>query len=360
MAVKADMLSPQQARAYDTFFRQQLRESKIPGAAYAIVSKDRILYMATVGYTDVTHKYPIDTQTTFRIASVSKTFAAEMVGLLVEDGHLHWDDSVTQYLPKFKIKGDSSKIQIQHLLGHSTGLIPHAYDNLLEDGKSMQDIWTRMSDLPYTCHPGQCYGYQNSIFSLVDPIILNATDKPYAQLLEQRIFKPLDMQNASLGYQAFVGSSNHAKPHTKVRSGWRTVKVKPSYYHAAPAAGVNASISDMSKWVQAQLGSHPDVLSSRLLNNLQQPRLRTRRQIRRKEWRTLLTNAFYGLGWRIYQIGKERLIYHGGWVSGFRADVAFSPAHDVGIVILLNAESSDISTLTTGFWKMFFTGQETL
>ena len=66
----------------------------------------------------------------------------------------------------------------------------------------------------------------------------------------------------------------------------------------------------------------------------------------------MLSNAYYGLGWRIYQLGKEQLIYHGGWVSGFRADVAFSLAHDIGIVVLLNAESSRISELTTRFWKM--------
>ncbi|MGB5290547.1 MAG: serine hydrolase [Lysobacterales bacterium] len=65
-----------------------------------------------------------------------------------------------------------------------------------------------------------------------------------------------------------------------------------------------------------------------------------------------LYSAHYGLGWRIYQLGDEQLVYHGGWVSGFRADVAFSLTHNIGIAVLLNAESSGISELTTRFWQM--------
>ena len=128
--------------------------------------------------------------------------------------------------------------------------------------------------------------------------------------------------------------------------------VQKNYYRAAPAAGVNASILDMGKWVQAQLGSHPEVLPAHMIENLQKPRVKTRRELYRKEWKTMLSSAHYGLGWRIYDLGDDQLVYHGGWVSGFRADVAFSPNHDLGIVILLNAESSGISELTTRFWKM--------
>ena len=337
---------------YEVFFRQLIKDRDYPGAAFAIVSREQILHMAAVGHTTADRQQAIDIQTAFRLASVSKTFAAEMVGLLVEDGTLSWDDPVIQYVPDFKIDGDTSQILIRDLLGQSTGLMPHAYDNLLENGKSMDTIWRRMSDLPYVCEPGKCYGYQNSVFSLVDPMVQQATSVSYQAQVEQRIFKPLDMQTASIGYDAFINNPNHAEPHARRRGSWKTVPVQKNYYRAAPAAGVNASILDMSKWVQAQLGSHPDVLSSEMLGNLQKPRVKTRREMYRKEWKTMLSSAHYGLGWRIYDLGGEQLVYHGGWVSGFRADVAFSPKHNLGIVILLNAESTGISELTTQFWKM--------
>ena len=337
---------------YEEFFRQVIQDRDYPGAAFAVVSRNDILHIATAGHTTMARTQAIDAQTAFRLASVSKTFAAEMVGLLVAEGSLAWDDPVTRYIPEFKINGDASRIRILDLLGQSTGLMPHAYDNLLEHGKSMDTIWRRMSDLSYVCEPGTCYGYQNSVFSLVDPLVEKATSKSYQAQVEQRIFEPLDMETASLGYDAFINNPNHAEPHARRNGRWKTVPVQKNYYRAAPAAGVNASILDMGKWVQAQLGSHPEVLPAHMIENLQKPRVKTRRELYRKEWKTMLSSAHYGLGWRIYDLGDDQLVYHGGWVSGFRADVAFSPNHDLGIVILLNAESSGISELTTRFWKM--------
>jgi beta-lactamase class C len=340
---------------YESFFRQLVEDRKYPGAAFAIVSRDQLLHVATAGHVSAARQQEVNPDTVFRMASVSKTFAANLVGVLVDDGTLSWEDPVTQYVPGFKIAGDTSQIRILDLMGQSTGLMPHAYDNLLEDGKSMPDIWKRMSDLSYLCQPGNCYGYQNSIFSLIEPIVQQATTENYADLVDQRLFKPLGMDTASIGYSAFVNNPNRAQPHARRGGKWQTVDVQENYYHAAPAAGVNASILDMGKWLQAQLGSHPDVLSSELIENLRVPRVKTRREMYRKEWKTMLSSAHYGLGWRVYDLGGEQLIYHGGWVSGFRADVAYSPKHDLGIVVLLNAESSGISELTTQFWKMALT-----
>lgn len=337
---------------YETFFRQLIADRDYPGAAFAIVSRDRILRIATAGHTTAAREHPINEQTTFRLASVSKPFAAELVGLLVEDGTLSWHDPVIRYVPGFKINDDVSQIRIQDLLGQSTGLMPHAYDNLLEDGKSMDSIWKKMSDLSFVCDPGKCYGYQNSVFSLVDPVVRKVTNLDYGTLVEQRIFKPLNMTTASVGFNAFINNPNHAKPHARRKGKWQTVPVQPNYYRAAPAAGVNASILDMSKWLQAQLGRNPEIISPELLENLSRPRVKTRRELYRKQWKTMLSGAHYGLGWRVYQMGDDQLIYHGGWVSGFRADVAFSLQHNIGIVVLLNAESSGISELTTRFWKM--------
>jgi len=337
---------------YEAFFRDLVRDRHYPGAAFAIVTRDSIRHIATVGFTSAAGQRPIDEQTTFRLASVSKPFAAELVGLLVKDGVLDWEDPVSRYVPGFRIKGDVTQIRLRHLLGQSTGLIPHAYDNLLEDGKSMDYIWQKMADLPYLCSPGRCYGYQNSVFSLVDPVVKQVTRSEYSSLVEERIFKPLDMTTASVGYDAFVNNPNHAEPHARRKGQWTTIPVQPNYYRAAPAAGVNASILDMAKWLQAQLGGKPDVIPPEMLSWLSQPRVETRRETYRKEWKSIISDAHYGLGWRVYQLGAEQLVYHGGWVSGFRADVAFSPKHDIGFVVLINAESSGINELTTRFWRM--------
>ena len=342
-------------QSYQTFFLQRIAEEKILGASFVIVADQEISHVGVTGFTDTARTQPIDRNTAFRVASVSKTFAAGLAGILVDEGRFQWDDPVTRYVKDFRIKGDSSLVRIRHLLGQSTGLLPHAYDNLIEDGYSLERVQKKFSQLSYICSPGNCYSYQNSVFSMIEPVIEHTTADSYANLMESRIFKPLDMQTASVGYQAFISNENHAKPHVKNGKGaWRTVKVLPNYYHVAAAAGVNASATDMGKWLMAQMGSHPDVVNPDVVQTLIRPRVKTKRDIRRRHWSEVLTDAHYGLGWRVYQLGEHRLAYHSGWVSGFRADIAWSPELNIGFALLMNAESNSINELTTTFWEMTF------
>ena len=324
------------------------------GAAYAVASPERIIRVGTAGHTDSSRKQAINENTAFRVASVSKTFAAGLTGVLVQEGEFGWEDRVIDYIPDFQVDGDASLVRIEHLLGQSTGLIPHAYDNLIEDGLPMDRIKKQFSNLPYLCNPGDCYSYQNSVFSLIEPVIEKTTSSSYEEMMVEKIFKPLDMRDASVGYDSFINNPNHAKPHVKARGAWRTVKVKPNYYRVAPAAGVNASALDMGKWLMAQLGANPEVLNPQVVENLTEPRVYTARDKRRKYWRDMISDAHYGLGWRIYRLGDEEIAYHSGWVSGYRADVAWSEKYQVGIAVLMNVESNDISELTTTFWKMAF------
>ena len=352
--VSADTPEQELAASFHSKFRQTISEENITGAAYAVVTPDRIIRIGTAGHTDTKRNQAINENTAFRVASVSKTFAAGLTGVLVQEGEFDWNDRLIDYVPDFRVDGDASQVRIEHLLGQSTGLIPHAYDTLIEDGLSMDRIKKQFSNLPYLCNPGDCYSYQNSVFSMIEPVIEKTTSRSYEDMMVEKIFLPLDMRDASVGYESFVNNPNHAKPHVKSRGQWRTVKVKPNYYRVAPAAGVNASALDMGKWLMAQMGSRPDVLGPDVVEVLTEPRVYTARDKRRKYWRDMLSDAHYGLGWRIYRMGDEEIVYHSGWVSGFRADVAWSEKHQVGLAVLMNVESNDISELTTTFWRMAF------
>lgn len=340
------------AKEFSIEFQNAAREHDYPAAALAVVSRDRTLSLLTVGHRDATRKEPIDSDTVFRLASVSKTFAAGAVGLLANDGALAWDDPVSIYEPLFSIDGDTQAIRLRHLLEHSAGLTPHAYDNLIEDGVSRETVIERLAELAPLCEPGACYGYQNVLFSLLEPAVERSSALAYDELVRRRIFEPLDMRNASMGYEAFTTNPNHALPHVRARGRWRPVAVEPNYYHLPAAAGVNASISDMALWLQAQLGARPDVLPPDLVAYLTTPRKRTRGQLRRRYWRDIIDDAHYGMGWRVYDLDGLTVIYHGGWVKGFRADVAFAPELDLGIAILLNAEANSLSELSARFWTM--------
>ncbi len=341
-------------RTFEHQFHHLMNDADIPGGAFVIVTPEAIAGLGTSGHTVVDGSDVVTAKTVFRLASVSKTFAAELTALLVEQGKLTWQDPANRYVPDFKINGNTQQITLEDLLGQSTGIIGHAYDHLIEEGQLVEQILPKFASLKPVCSPSTCYTYQNVAFSLIEPAIQNVSQTSYTQNLSTHIFEPLKMQTASVGLNNLLSSNSYARPHRKRGSNWQEVPVLPTYYRISPAAGVNASILDMARWLQAQLGANPAVIPKSVVDSVTAPRLHTRGDLRRKFWRDHLTDAHYGLGWRVYRWGDETLIYHGGWVSGFRADIAFSREHNVGFALLTNAEGSTVSEITTTFWEMFF------
>jgi beta-lactamase class C len=349
--------------------KKQLKQKSIPGGAYAIVQNNSIVALESFGYTDKAKRQKVDSNTIFRLASVSKTFAATITTMLAQDQQLNLSDPITKFVPHFTLatKGAAEKIQLKHLLSHSSGLMPNAYDNLLHENWSMDKIINRFDRITPICQPEKCYGYQNIAYGLLEPAIEASQNKSYANLLQDRVFSPLNMTNASVGIDVYKEHNNTAKPHIlrkRIKTGkkdkqghdikryiWRTVKVAPDYYKVAPAAGVNASITDLAKWLIANLGHKSEVLSPALLAELTTPRIRTKKDLRRRFWRDYLTDAHYGYGWRIYQFEGHEIIYHSGWVAGFRADIGYSPELDIGFAMVINAESNTINKISSQFWS---------
>jgi len=350
-------------------FARDLKKFNIPGAAYVIVKDNKVFAQKTFGYLDKNRKQKINSQTVFRLASVSKPFAATITAMLAQENQLKLSDPITKYVPNFELaqKGAADKIQLKHILSHSSGLMPNTYDNLLHENWSMNKIVGRFDRLTPICKPAKCYGYQNIAYGMLQPAIEASQSKSYEELLQQRVFTPLKMKNASLGIDEFKANTNTAKPHvlrktikTKQKDSkgkrikkyvWSKVKVTPDYYKVPTAAGVNASIADMGKWLIANLGHQPDILSPKLLKELTTPRIKTKKDLRRSYWRNHLTDAHYGYGWRIYKINGKSVIYHSGWVSGYRADIGYSPELGIGFAVLMNAEANLINKVSSDFWE---------
>jgi beta-lactamase class C len=356
-AAGADTPTPND-KDFDSAFRHILDEHGVPGGAYAIVHDGRIVRASGHGVRMLGGDEPVTADTVFRVASVSKTFAAQITALLVQESKLNWDDALIRFLPDFRFKrnGHAEALQIRHLLGQSTGIVPNAYDNLLEADMPLEKILPRFRELDPLCAPGACYTYQNILFGLIDPVVEQATSLSYSTLVQERLFKPLEMQHASLGMEAFLAAENRALPHVRRRGEWQPAEIQPGYYQVAPAAGINASANDLGNWLIAQLGYRPDIVPPQLVEQLTQKHVRTPRDLRRRHWRDMLTDAHYGMGWRIYDLGGEEIYLHSGWVNGYVADVAYSRNRRTGLVVLLNAESGAISEITTTFWRDVLNG----
>jgi beta-lactamase class C len=93
------LMEQQLADRYEAYFIKQVADESITGAAFAVATAAGIIRIGTAGYTDTSRNKSIDENTTFRIASVSKTFAAGLTGLLVNEGEFEWEDRVVDYVP---------------------------------------------------------------------------------------------------------------------------------------------------------------------------------------------------------------------------------------------------------------------
>lgn len=334
-------------------FKEQVVENKVPGAAYAIIRDGKVVAVKVHGTRAVDADLPVTSATVFRLASVSKTFAADLAAILAVEGKLDLQAPIKRFVPElaFKTAGHAEKITLSHLLSQSSGITPNAYDNMLEDGWSLDKILPRFNRLEAMCVPGECYGYQNILYSLVEPAIEQAGEKPYADLVRERLLEPLDMTHASVGLEAYLSTANRAEPHVFTRrDGWSRVMVKPNYYRVAPAAGVNASIEDLAKWVVAQMGYNEDVVPAPVLETVTTKRTETSREKYRRGWRGKVTDAHYGYGWRIYDFGGREVVLHAGGVRGFRTFVSYSRETGIGFAMVMNAQTRTINSLSSYFW----------
>ncbi len=226
------------------------------------------------------------------------------------------------------------------VLSHRVGLPYNAYDRDIEANADYYTLTRKLASAPLKCEPGDCYAYQNVAFSLIGDVVYAASGSFYEQAVERRIFKPLGMNDASLGLAGIQASPRWAHPHVRSRNGWVSLSPKPTYYRVAPAAGVNASASDMAQWLLAHTGHRPDVLPAPLLATLHAPLVNTPGEMRSGWRRERLDSAGYALGWRVFDYAGHTVVFHAGAVQGYRGLVALLPERDLGIAVLWNGEST--------------------
>ena len=336
------------ARQVEALAEQLVRQKKLPGLALAIVQDGKVVSMRGFGVTGAPGGQAVGTDTVFRLASLSKAFAATLSAQLVAEDAMGWDNPIINQLPAFKLRDYASArtVSVRDILSHRVGLTHNTYDRDLENDAPFPLLAERLSDAPMACTSGDCYAYQNVAFSLIGDLVFAATGDFYSHQVEKRLFHPLGMYNSTYGRDALEASTNWARPHVRGRGGWVAVRPKETYYRVPPAAGVNSSIHDMAQWLIAQTGHRPDVLPPAELNQIHTPQVSTPGETRGSPWRReRLNNAYYALGWRVYDYSGNTLLFHGGAVQGYRGLIGFLPDRDIGIVVLWNSESAAPSGL---------------
>jgi beta-lactamase class C len=341
--------------AYDHYINHAIDSLQSPGAAIAIVYKGEIILLKGYGVKKAGSHDSINNHTAFRLGSVSKGFASVLTGILVEQGTLNWDDKVKTYLSDFYMRDSScaNNLTVRHILSQTSGFPEHTYTDLLDDGQEYEKIKPSLATVPLVAKPGQIYTYQNVVYSLIADILYDASGKDYNNLLQDKIFTPLKMKDASTDYTSFYYNPNTAMPHLRMGTNWIAKAKNNRYYSVSPASGVNASASDMAKWLLALTGYYPEILPQNTIDAIAGHIVETpRKSAYRRNWKSL-DKTYYGLGWRVFNVGGHDVVYHGGYVEGFRSEIAFDPESKIGIAIMFNSNTSFASQCVPKFMNVF-------
>ncbi len=321
-------------REFDARIAEIMTDPSMVGLSVAVIENGKISFAKGYGTTAVAGGEPVGTRTVFRWASLSKGVASTMVAELAAEGRLSLDAPVSDYATTLKLPmGNESRATIDDLLSHRLGVTRNAFDRKLEAGADPRTLRPMLATLTQLCAPGQCHAYQNVAFDASSEIVANITGRPYRQVVGQRLFSPLGMADASISRAGLIASKSWARPHV----GRRTVDVNDNYYRVPAAGGVNSSILDLARWMQAQMGAAPNVIPQRVLDRIHAPRVDTNR--RRGMFNQAMGSSQYALGWRDYSYRGHRLIGHQGAVMGYRATVLFDPERQSGIALLWNSQS---------------------
>jgi len=317
----------------DRQFTALTARSEMAGLAVAVVEGGKLRFVRTYGVIDRNTNVPVSLETVFRWASVSKTVAGTLAGTLENEGVIDLNRPLTTWKTTLRLPdGAESQVTLAQLLAQQTGLTKNAYDEKLESGADPKTVRASLVEAPLQCAPGTCHTYQNVAFDAASEIFVQATKRPYADVVSERFFLPLGMTSASFGMAGLTEAKEWARPH----NGRQVRPLRESYWRVPAAAGVESNIIDLARWMQAAMGERPDVLPANVLHIAQSPRVATAR-IYGGELRQANSNAHYGLGWRSFDYDGRQLIGHSGAVDGYRATLIFEPATRTGVVAMWNS-----------------------
>ncbi|MBK8023317.1 MAG: serine hydrolase [Chloroflexi bacterium] len=331
---------------FDEFVKETMESWHVPGVAVAVVKEGEVVYAEGFGYRDVENQLPVTPETLFAIGSSSKAFTATGAGIMVDEGKLDWHTPIRKWLPAFELKDRfaTERMTLADLLCHRSGLPRH--DSLwYNSALSRQELIDRLKHLEPTKDFRTFLQYQNLMFMTAGYLSGMVNETPWETLIDERIFKALDMHRSNLSVNQSQESDNYALPYEMVSL--RSTEHKQIPFRnidtVGPAGSINSSAIDMANWVIMNLsgGKFKDrqvVAEATLaeIHSSQMPIIPAAMMFPPWDTHPEVGQGSYGFGWFIQQYRGQRWIHHGGAIDGFVAFVSLLPTKKIGVVVLSN------------------------
>ena len=345
----------------DTIAGDALKQTGVPGMSIAMVLKGQVVYLKGFGVRQAGKPEPVDPDTVFQLASLSKPVASTVVAGLAGDGVVAWDDPIVRYDPGFAMHDAwvTRNVTLRDMFSHRSGLPDHAGDALEDLGYDRGEILHRLRyvrpDSGFRSH----YAYTNFGLTAAAVAAAKASGKLWEDVSAERLYRPLGMKSTSSRFTDFMASSNRAFGHVRQDGAW-FAKYTRDPDAQSPAGGVSSSARDMASWLRLQLGRGTvdgrELVKAAPLDETHRPHMVSTPG----ENPMVDRPAFYGLGWGVGydEQGRIRWSHSGAFNLGAATCVNLVPGEQIGIVALTNAYPIGLpEAVCRSFLDLLFSGK---
>jgi CubicO group peptidase (beta-lactamase class C family) len=338
---------PISAKQIDSLTELVLKTFNVPGIAVGVVKDGKLIHAKGYGVANLSTGKKVDENTLFGVASNSKAMTAAVLGQLVDEGKIKWDDRVTDYIPEFKMYDPyvTDAFTIRDLLTHRSGLGLGAGDLMMfPDGSNFtkKDIIHNLRYLKPVSAFRTKYDYDNNLYIVAGEVAERASGIKWEDLVEQRIMKPLGMQKTAGSLYRLKDNTNAVRPHAPVEGKLQVLNIDWSE-SANAAGGIWSNVTDWSKWVIAQMnhGKYGEGLQSKIFSAEVHEETWTPQTIIKAGTAAPYNTHFaaYGLGWFLSDVKGYKQVTHTGGLAGMVTQVVMFPELQLGIIVFTNQQS---------------------
>ncbi|WP_428927226.1 serine hydrolase [Marinibacterium sp. SX1] len=347
--------------ALDAIAQQMMDRSGIPGMSVAVVHEGETIYAKGFGLRAVGQDAPVDADTVFLLASLSKSVGSTVVATQISDTALTWDTPVSELLPWFDM-GDgwiTEHVTIGDLYAHRSGLPDHAGDDLEDLGYDRRTVLDRLHLLPHHAFRTQ-YAYTNFGLTAAAEGVANAADTTWAELSESALYQPLGMESTSSRHADYMARDNRAASHMMGDAGYKVADLRQPDAQS-PAGGVSSSANDMARWMTMVLAEGLAGETRLIAEDALRPALAAQ-SINGLPMSPAARGGFYGYGFGVgvRATGRVQISHSGGFALGASTNFTLLPDLDLGIVVLTNAPPTGAAeALAAAFMDQVELGVET-
>jgi CubicO group peptidase (beta-lactamase class C family) len=335
----------------DSYFAQMAKDWDIPSMSIGIVKDGKLIFAKSYGYLEIGKSEKPDANTLYAIASNSKAFTSAIIGMLVQEGKLSWDDKVKDHLPYFEVYDPwvSKEVTIRDLLSHRVGLGTFSGDVIwYKSTLTAEEILKGAQYLPKSFDFRAGYGYSNLMYIAAGEIIKKVTGKTWSEVVKERILIPLDMNRTITSLSQLPEKGNFATPHGRKEKVNFPIEWE-NWEEIAAMGGIISSVNDVSKWMIFNLnkGIHgkDTLLTASTINNIWTPHNNFKvDQTKKNDFNRHFSG--YGLGWSLSDYHGNLKMGHTGGYDGMITAVTLIPDQNLGVVILTNGMKSPITAAT--------------